>query len=350
MIRRLLLLLIAAAVLGAGAWWFLQYSLSQPYKGYDGPEQFVEIVPGDGSRVIARKLAEAGVVRDEWTFRAALWQSGAARRLKAGEYRFDRPLGVRQVVDMLARGAVYLRQVTFREGLTIREMSRIYESHGLGTAASFVSAASDPLPVRDLDPRAPDLEGYLFPETYSLPRRAAAADLVQMMVARFKEVFDDGLAAELRAQGRGVREAVTLASLVEKESAKPEERPLIAGVYRQRLKVGMPLQCDPTVIYALVRAGRYNGNLTRDGLLVDSPYNTYRYPGLPPGPIAAPGRGALEAAVRPADVDYLYFVSRNDGTHAFARTLDEHNRNVHKYQRLYFRQRRPETGGQGTKD
>ena len=349
MIRRLLLLLAFVAVLAAAGWWFFQYSLSQPYQGYEGPEQFVEIVPGDGSRAIARKLVDAGVVRDEWSFRAALWQSGAARRLKAGEYRFDRPLGVRQVVDMLARGAVYLRQVTFREGLTIREMSRVYESHGLGTATSFVKAASNASLIQDLDPAARDLEGYLFPETYSLPRRAAAGDLVKMMVARFRQVFDEGLREELRRQGRGLREAVTLASLVEKESAKAEERPLIAGVYRQRLEIGMPLQCDPTVIYALERAGRYNGNLTREGLAFDSPYNTYKYPGLPPGPIAAPGHGALAAAVRPADVDYLYFVSRNDGSHAFARTLDEHNRNVRQYQILYFRQKRAEAAGQGTK-
>jgi UPF0755 protein len=342
MIRRLLFLVVAAAVAGGGAWWFLQYSLSQPYKGYDTPEQFVEIVPGDGSRVIARKLVAAGIVRDELTFRAALWQSGAARRLKAGEYRFDRPLGTRQVVELLAKGAVYLRHVTFREGLTIREMSRIYESQGLGTAASFVSAASDASLVRDLDPRASDLEGYLFPETYALPRRAAASDLVKMMVGRFREVLGEASAMVETTgprTGPGLREIVTLASLVEKESARPEERPLIAGVYRQRLKIGMALQCDPTVIYALERAGRFDGNLTREGLAFDSPYNTYRYPGLPPGPIAAPGRGALEAAIRPADVDYLYFVSRNDGSHAFARTLDEHNRNVHRYQRLYFRQK-----------
>ena len=349
MIRRLALLAVVAAALAAGGWWFLQYSLSQPYRAYKGAEQFVEILPGDGSRVIARKLVEAGVVRDEWTFRAALWQSGAARRLKAGEYRFDRPLGPRQVVDLLARGAVYLRQVTFREGLTIREMSGIYESRGLGTAASFVAAATDASLIRDLDPQARDLEGYLFPETYSLPRRAAAADLVKMMVTRFRRVFDAELRAGLEGEELGLRQVVTLASLVEKESARAEERPLIAGVYKQRLKIGMALQCDPTVIYALERAGRFNGNLTKEGLDFDSPYNTYRYPGLPPGPIAAPGRGALQAAVRPADVDYLYFVSRNDGSHAFARTLDEHNRNVHKYQILYFRQKRLEAQGARTR-
>ena len=338
MMRRFVLLVIVAGAIAAGGWWYL----SQPFKGYEADEQFVEILPGDGQRVIARKLVEAGVVRDEWSFRAALWQSGAARRLKAGEYRFDQPLRVRQVVDTLARGAVYLRQVTFREGLTIREMSRIYEEQGFGPAANFVKAAGKAALIQDIDPGARDLEGYLFPETYALPRRAAASDLVAAMVKRFRQVFDETLRQEARGQGTSVREAVTLASLVEKESAKAEERPLIAGVYRQRLRIGMALQCDPTVIYALEKAGRYHGNLTREGLAFDSPYNTYRYPGLPPGPIAAPGRGAIEAAVRPADVDYIYFVSRNDGSHAFARTLDEHNRNVHRYQIEYFRQKRLE--------
>ena len=133
---------------------------------------------------------------------------------------------------------------------------------------------------------------------------------------------------------------VTLASIVEKETAKAEERPLVAAVYTTRLRIGMPLQCDPTVIYGLAKAGRYDGNIHKDDLSFDSPYNTYRYPGLPPGPIASPGRASLEAAVHPADADYLYFVSRNDGSHEFARTLEEHNRNVQKFQVQYFRERR----------
>ncbi len=160
------------------------------------------------------------------------------------------------------------------------------------------------------------------------------------MVSRFEKALTPETRQRAASRGLGVRELVTLASLVEKETAKAEERPLVAAVYANRLKVGMGMQCDPTVIYALERAGRYTGNLTRADLQFDSPYNTYRYAGLPPGPIAAPGQASLEAAANPADVPYLYFVSRNDGTHAFAATLDEHNRNVHEFQVQYFRDRR----------
>jgi UPF0755 protein len=194
--------------------------------------------------------------------------------------------------------------------------------------------------VRAIDALATDLEGYLFPDTYTLPRRTTADQLIARMVAR----FDKSLTPEIRQQaaerGLTVRQLVTLASLVEKETAKPEERPLIAAVYWNRLKIGMGLQCDPTVIYALERAGRYTGNLTRADLQFDSPYNTYRYAGLPPGPIAAPGRASLQAASEPADVTYLYFVSRNDGSHAFASTLAEHNRNVQEWQVRFFRESR----------
>jgi UPF0755 protein len=153
------------------------------------------------------------------------------------------------------------------------------------------------------------------------------------MVARFEAAFDPGLREAAQATGLTLREIVTLASLVEKETARPEERPLVAAVYANRLKIGMGLQCDPTVIYALQRAGRWDGNLQRDDLMFDSPYNTYRYAGLPPGPIAAPGRGSIEAAAKPAEADYLYFVSRNDGSHEFSETLAAHNRAVDRFQR-----------------
>jgi UPF0755 protein len=343
MFRRLLIAVVVVALaLAAGA--FYSYErLTQPYRGYGAAEQFVDLLPHDGTPVIGRRLVEAGVVRDRWTFRLALWWTGAARRLKAGEYRFTEPKTPLDVVAKLARGDVYLRTVTFPEGLTIREMSRIYEARGLGPASAFVTAARDEVDlVRDLDPAAKDLEGYLFPETYSLSRHAGAPELVRQMVTRFRQVFAPALVDEARAHGSSVREAVTLASLVEKETARAEERPVVAGVYLHRLRVGMPLQCDPTVIFALEARNEYDGNLTRTNLLVDSPYNTYRHPGLPPGPIAAPGRTSLEAAARPEPVDYLYFVSRNDGSHVFASSLDEHSRNVHKYQVEFFRQKKAE--------
>jgi UPF0755 protein len=334
-----LLLLLVVIVAGAAAWWFYT-GVDRPYKGYDAPEVFVEIPQGAGSVAIAKRLADAGVVHDANSFRLALWIGGEGRRLQAGEYQFTQPMSARQVAGKIARGEVYVHPITFPEGLTLKQMAGIYEQKGFGAAQDFADAGRNAALVRAIDPDAQDLEGYLFPDTYKLPRKATAAQLVGRMVQNFMKTLTPDLIDAAEARQLTVRQLVTLASIVEKETANKDERPLIAAVYSNRLRVGMGLQCDPTVIYALERAGRYNGNLTRDNLQFDSPYNTYRYAGLPPGPIASPGRASLEAAAHPADVPYLYFVSRNDGTHAFATTLDEHNRNVEKYQRQYFRDRR----------
>src|SRR6266550_8051485 len=342
--KKLLRLLFLLVLVAAGAAAFMYWRINQPFRGFQGAEQFVDIPQGAGSMAIGDRLADAGVIRDRSTYRAALWMTGKGRHLKAGEYRFDRAMTPFEVIDKIARGDVYVIHVTFPEGLTIAEMAQIFESHGLGPAASFVQATKDPSPIHALDPAATDLEGYLFPETYALPRHTDAPKLVHQMVVGFERVFTPALRTAAAARKLTVRQAVTLASIVEKETARPDERPLVASVYTTRLRVGMPMQCDPTVIYALQRAGRYNGNLRRDDLAFDSPYNTYRYPGLPPGPIASPGRGSLEAAVHPADADYVYFVSRNDGSHVFARTLDEHNQNVQKYQVQYFRDKKLQEG------
>jgi UPF0755 protein len=333
------LALVAALAAGGLAWRARGLALA-PFQGFSGEAQFVEVPPGAGPRAIGARLVEAGVVRDLTTFRVALWLTGRARELKAGEYRFTQPLSAVDVVEMLARGDIFTQPVTFREGLTIGEMADVYQERGLGPRETFVAAAGDASLIRDLDAEARDLEGYLFPDTYPVPRKTPAAALVAQMVRGFRDALPEPLIAAAAAQGLTVRQVVTLAALVEKETAQDAERPLVAAVYRNRHRIGMPLQADPTVIYALQRAGRWNGNLTRDDLAFDSPYNTYRYGGLPPGPIAAPGRRALEAVVQPAKVDYLYFVSRNDGTHAFAATLAEHNRNVFEWQVRYFRERR----------
>ena len=339
--KRLLLVSLGALVLvglAAAAWFYT--GAERPYKGYPEAEKFVEIPAGSGSAAMGRRLADAGVVSSAETFRVAVWMRGAGQRLQAGEYRFDAPMTAVEVVDKLSRGEVFLQPITFREGLTIRQMAAIFESKGFGPASEFVKAAGDASLIRHLDPAATDLEGYLFPDTYALPRKATATQLVRRMVDRFEKALAPETRERAAARGLNVRQLVTLASLVEKETGKNDERPLVAAVYANRLKMGMGMQADPTVIFALERAGRYNGNLTREGLRFDSPYNTYRYSGLPPGPIAAPGRASLEAAASPADVPYIYFVSRNDGSHVFAVTLDEHNRNVHEWQVRYFRERR----------
>ncbi|OFW01592.1 MAG: hypothetical protein A3I61_06115 [Acidobacteria bacterium RIFCSPLOWO2_02_FULL_68_18] len=331
-------LVSVAAAIGAGvALWIVRDRLLTPYKGYASIEQFVDIPAGTATAAIGRRLVEAGVVRDGFTFRAALWWTRRSRALQAGEYRFDRPLAPVEVVDRLARGDVYARRITFPEGLTIAEMARVYEAREFGSAASFAEAARDVSLIRDLDPLATDLEGYLFPDTYALPRGTPAPRLVASMVERFQAAYAGDLRRRAEEQGLTTRQVVTLASLVEKETGRPEERPLVAAVYRNRLKVGMGLQADPTVVYALRKAGRYDGNIRRQDLALDSPYNTYRHAGLPPGPVAAPGQASLGAALMPAPVSYLYFVSRNDGSHVFATTLAEHNRNVRRFQVLYFR-------------
>jgi UPF0755 protein len=317
------LLLVVALVAGAAAAW-IYVGVRQPFRGYSTPEQFVEVPQGLGTRAIGERLAAAGVVRDVTTFRAALWKEGGATKLKAGEYRFTDPMTPLQVIDKLRRGDVYVIPITFPEGLNVLEMSKIFESKGFGTAQSFVEAARS-------------FEGYLFPDTYALPRHVDASKLVHLMHDAFERALTSDIRVAAEARGLTMRQLVTLASIVEKETGNPMERPLVASVYENRLRIGMVLQCDPTVIYALELAGRYDGNIRHDDLMFDSPYNTYRYPGLPPGPIASPGRASLDAVAHPADSDYLYFVSRNDGSHVFAKTLAEHAKNVRRFQVEYFR-------------
>ncbi|MSO56796.1 MAG: endolytic transglycosylase MltG [Acidobacteria bacterium] len=338
--KTFLCLLVLALVAATGVCVTLYRRTTEPFQGYAAVEQFVEVAPGSSTRAIGDALVAAGVIRNSATFRAALWRTGAARTLKAGTYRFGSPMPATAVIEKIAKGVTWVKRLTFPEGLNVREMARIFEQQGFGPAKTFVDAARNPQPILSVDPAARDLEGYLFPETYSLPPRTTAAKLVHLMVARFEQLFTHELQRSAEAHGLTSREAATLASIVEKETADPSERPIVAAVYLNRLKIGMGLQSDPTVIYALEQAGRYDGNLTREGLEFDSPYNTYKYRGLPPGPIASPGLASLKAVAQPAEVDYLYFVSRNDETHAFARTLAEHNENVRKFQVKYFRERK----------
>ena len=323
--RKAALIFIFSVIIAVGipafAATYLWIQMTDLYKGYGTTEQFVDIPRGASVSDIGARLADAGVIRDTTVFRAAVWWLGHSRALKAGEYRFNRPVSASDVVEILARGDVYTRRVTFPEGLTITEMADIYESRGFGPARAFVEAAHDPTPIRELDPDARDLEGYLFPETYTLPRDTKPSALVAMMVDRFRATCDDSCRLKAEEQGMTLRQLVTLASLVEKETGKADERPLVAVVYRNRLKIGMPMQADPTVIYALAKRGRYDGNLRREDLALASPYNTYKYPGLPPGPIASPGNASLDAALSPSDETFLYFVSRNDGSHVFASSL-----------------------------
>ena len=339
--KKALVALVVLVILGGGALAGMAWTrMHTPFKGYPGPEQFVQIPVGAGASEIRERLLAAGVVQDALTLRLALRWTGTSRDLQAGEYRFDQPMTALEVVGKIARGDVYGQRITFPEGLTIREMAALYESRGLGKAREFVDASRNVALIKDLDPAAPDLEGYLFPDTYTVGRTAVASQLIESMVAGFRAAYPGDSAQPADQPPLTTRQLVTLASLVEKETAKPEERPIVSAVYRNRLRIGMGMQADPTVVYALQKAGRYDGNIRKDDLGINSPYNTYKYPGLPPGPIASPGKASLEAALRPANADFLYFVSRNDGSHVFARTLSEHNRNVQEFQIRYFQNRR----------
>jgi UPF0755 protein len=323
-------LLILALVLSLRLYWVVE--TQTPVRAVDAAPQSLVVAQGSSAEAIGRQLADMGLVRHLLVFRLLVLVRGVGGSLKAGEYSLEGPLSLDQIVDALARGEVVRNEVTFPEGLNAVEASEIVGARGF-SADAFLQATKNVALIQDLDPDASDLEGYLFPDTYDIPR---TADPVGMLVARMIQRFRDVMAPELpriAEKKLTVRQVVTLASLVERETARPEERPRIAAVFLNRLRKGMLLQTDPTVIYALRLAGKWDGNIRRNDLQIDSPYNTYRYPGIPPGPIANPGRGALLGVIDPLDVKDLYFVSRNDGTHQFSETLAQHNRAVDRYQR-----------------
>ncbi len=329
-----LLLLVAA---GGGAY-LGQRAIMRPFRSYPEKEKTVHIEPGTDAGSILLQLEYEGVIADARLARIYLRYAAAeGSSLKAGEYRFREPLSTPQVVAKLARGEVATHPVTLIEGLTLPESAAALAAAGRGDLEALLREMRDPARIADLDPDATDLEGYLFPDTYRFASGTSESAIVDELVGTFRRRYRDRL--ETVAEPGELRRTVTLASVVEKEAQLDGERPVIAGVYAHRLRRRMPLQADPTVIYALILLDRWDGNLRRPDLKVDSPYNTYRYPGLPPGPICSPGLASLEAAAAPADTPYLYFVSRNDGSHVFAATLAEHNRNVERWQRQYWRER-----------
>lgn len=336
----LLLLLLVPVAQMAWSWWKLQ----RPYKGYEGTERLVTVEPGMAASQILQTLEREGVLSDARLARTYLIYFLRDPKIQAGEYRFRGPLSTPQVLRMLVRGDIVTRTLTVIEGLTLEEIAEQLARERFGRREVFLDLMRSPKLVADLDPDAPDLEGYLFPETYSFASAVSEREIVKTMVDTFRRRFEREVRPLMAdgSPGKSVRQVVTLASIVEKEAQVASERPLIAAVYRNRLDRGIGLAADPTVVYALKRLGRWDGNIRKNDLRMESPYNTYRYAGLPPGPICSPGLASLTAAADPAEVSYLYFVSRNDGTHVFAHTLQEHNRNVDTWQRQYWRQRRAE--------
>jgi UPF0755 protein len=314
-----LAVLVLAVLAAAAGWWLLERYLDQP--GPLAQEEVIELPRGSGLAAIAGRLEAAGVIEDARVFRVAARVIGRDRRLRAGEYRIPAHVSPRAVLDILESGQIVLHALTIPEGLSTIEALAVIEAH--------------PVLVGDM-PEAPPGEGELLPETYMFARGTTRTEIIERMrsdmaalLAELWESRQEGLPLE------SPEEALILASIIEKETAVPDEYGLVAGVFVNRLRRGMLLQTDPTVIYAITRGeGPLGRQLLRRDLEVDDPYNTYRYPGLPPGPIANPGRGALEAALDPAETDYLYFVADGTGGHAFARTLDEHNRNAARWRRI----------------
>jgi peptidoglycan lytic transglycosylase G len=341
--------LVFVAVLGAAGWFaWAVLAPTQP-----SGQVFVMLHPGYSTHRIAAELKKAGIIRSEEAF--VFWHYyHHGRSLKAGEYLFDKPSNIIDIQKRLRRGDVYFHTVVVPEGYTMFDIARAVEAAGLGSADDFLKVAqSDTGLISDIAPGARSLEGYLFPETYEFSRMMTMHDMAAAMVKQFRQVAHQmSLISAESAQARlrvvvdrapqadapteapnDVERTVIMASIVEKETAVAEERPLVASVYYNRLNKGIALDADPSVIYAELLAGTYQGALHHADMQFHSPYNTYRNAGLPPGPIGNPGRSALEAAMHPAQSDYYYFVADAQGHHRFARTMEEHNKNVVAYRK-----------------
>jgi UPF0755 protein len=324
----------------AGSYFFWR-AITSPYKGYSQAPQVVEVRHGQRTSTILRRLQTAGVIRDEYIPLIYMKVVRHGESLKAGIYEFDKPLSPADVMEKLIKGEVVARSVTIREGLDRFAVGRLFAAERLGTAEEWDKLTGDPELIRDLAPEATSLEGYLFPDTYKFNPGTPARVIVAAMTQNFRRHFGNELA--YITTGLDLHQTVTLASIVETEARQPQERPLVASVYLNRVRRNMLLGADPTVIYAMKLSGRWNGNIRKADLQIESPYNTYRQHGLPPGPIANPGLASLKAAVAPATTDFLYFVAKHDGTHAFSTNLEEHNRNVQLYQVQWYRDHHAES-------
>lgn len=325
----IILFIILAALIGID---FYQ-KVFTPYAGYDSKAITINIKPGSAVSAIARQLYRNHIISNYYYFRIYYRLFFNNMSFKIGEYQFDRPMTMKEVIEKLHEGLVVLHKVTIEEGLIIPEIAQrlANHSHLNFDIREFINLARSPQLILSLDPEAPDLEGYLFPDTYMVRKGITAAEMVQYMVNRFKDTFSNSMKWRAQELNLSVREVVTLASLIEKETSSREERFLISSVFHNRLRQGMGMDCDPTVIYALKRDNLYNGKLGWKELKYDSPYNTRLYRGLPPGPICSPGFDSLEAALYPENTKYLFFVAKDSRSHYFSETLAEHNRAVRKY-------------------
>ena len=329
--RRAFWIVVILAIAAGGGWFAAAWYL--PYQGFAAPGVYVDIPHGASRRTIGRMLADQGVVRSRWAFEI-LARFRDPRPLEAGEYFFDHAQTQQAVLGAIASGRVFVIPLIVPEGYNMFDIADVAQQQGLVTRDEFLAAAADPAPILDLAPDAPNLEGFLFPATYEFPRHVTGAQMVQAMVKKFREQWATIAPPDASPRPVDVKDVVTLASLVERETPLESERPLVAGVFTNRLARKMPLECDPTVAYALALAGLSTGPLTDADLHFRSPYNTYQNAGLPPGPISNPGEASLRAALDPSPTDYFYFVANTEGGHFFSKTLAEQNRNVARYRKL----------------
>jgi UPF0755 protein len=336
--KRALLLLVLIALGVAAARYAFFVLLERPGPALTAPVR-IDVEPGEPFRATAVKLESAGLVPSALAL--TLWARFARvdRQIQHGAYQFVEASAPIALVEKMRSGEAMMIHITLPEGATARDLAAALEQSGLGGAAKFLSLVHDAQFARSLGISATALEGYLFPDTYFFSPLDSPQKILGSFVARFQRVFTPEMAAEAQQSGFTIHQIVTLASVIEKETAREDERPLVSAVFRNRLRIGMPLQADPTVIYGI---DHFNGNLTRKDLETRSPYNTYTEMGLPPGPIGNPGRSALQAALHPAQVSFLYFVARDDGSHEFNVDLAAHNRAVNRYQRS--RQSRMQAG------
>jgi peptidoglycan lytic transglycosylase G len=315
-----------AAVASCVLW--VEFDAVTPFFGGKAPV-LVDVPPGTRSITIARLLEDSGVIRNHYTF-LFLHYINRKRTLKAGTYSFERPLTPKEIMRELISGEVAKQEITIPEGYNRFDIAALIEGAGFATRKDFLKATEETGMIADIDPAAPNLEGYLFPDTYQFPRHGGATPVVREMVSRFRKVYKMLLP---RDQKVSAHDAVTIASMIEGETGNAEERPVVASVFYNRLRRGLPMQCDPTVIYAAILENSYGGVIRQADLNSNSPYNTYIHTGLPPGPISNPGKAALIAALHPATTKYIYFVANNTGRHTFSKTLTEHNLAVSLYRR-----------------
>jgi peptidoglycan lytic transglycosylase G len=347
--RRLgLLTLLAIAAIGAGAGW-LESQISRPYRGHRPDKIFVEIPRGTSRWQIAGILRHDDVIRSRLAF--ALFSVWHYRKTpQAGEYLVDRPLDSREMFWKIVHGRVFVHIVTVPEGWTMYDIANELGHQGICSRAEFLAAAHDTSLISDLAPHATSLEGFLFPSTYEFTRNTTCEEIAQRMVEDFRTVWNSLNPGDAtHPSGLTTEQVVALASLVERETPNAEERPLVAGVFYNRLARGYPLQCDPTVQYAMEMDGERVKDVKPSDLRIDSPYNTYQHRGLPPGPIANPGEASLQAALNPAHTDYLYFVANGRGGHFFSSTLAEQDRNINRLRRRLAAEASPDSESEPVK-